>query len=55
MKRSELEIGTKVIGNGGYEGTVVAILEWSDSMVEVRYPGGIAVNDASELKPAPTK
>lgn len=51
MKRADLTIGSKVIGNGGYEGTVVTILDWSDSLVEVRYPGGIAVNDPSELKP----
>ena len=48
MKRSEIKVNMKVIGNGGYVGTVVELHDWT-SLVSVRYPGGIAMNDASEL------
>jgi len=44
-----VKVGQKVICNG-YEGTITKILEWSDSMVEVRVPGGIACVCISDLK-----
>jgi len=49
MKRSEIKVGMKVIGNGGYEGTVMELSNWTNLII-VRYPGGEAMNDASDLR-----
>jgi hypothetical protein len=45
MKYSGLKVGDKVKANG-YEGTVIRLCEWSDALIEVRLPGGVACIDA---------
>ena len=52
MKFNGLKVGDKVIANG-YEGTVVALCDWSDGrLVEVRLPGGIVCVSSHECKAA---
>jgi len=47
-KYNGLKVGDKVTANGGYPGTVTRLCEWSDSMIEVRLPGGLVCIDASD-------
>lgn len=44
-----VKVGQTVICNG-YEGIITKILDWNNSMVEVRVPGGITCVCVSELK-----
>lgn len=49
-----VSVGDSVTCNG-YPGTVTRICEFSNSMVEVRVPGGTTCVDAYELTPLPKK
>ena len=49
-KYAGLRVGEHVICNG-YPGTVTRLCEFSDSMIEVRVPGGVVCVDAGEVGP----
>ena len=43
------QVGMPVWCNG-YEGRVVAVCEWSETLVEVRVPGGVTCVPVSDLR-----
>jgi preprotein translocase subunit YajC len=45
-----LKVGDKVTCNGGFPGTVVAVCEWSDSMVKVRLARGTVCVDEADCQ-----
>lgn len=45
----ERKVGEKVTCNG-YPGTIVAVCDWSDSLVEVRLKSGEVCVDFNELE-----
>ena len=49
---SNFKVGSRVVCNG-YAGTVTEICAWSDSLVEVRVPGGLVCVPSGELKAFP--
>jgi len=48
MKYNGLKVGDKVKANG-YNGKVIRLCEWSDSLVEVRLSGGTICTCSSEV------
>lgn len=45
----DFKVGDKVTANG-YPGTIVALCEWSDSMVEVRLASGTVCIDGCDSR-----
>jgi len=43
--RPERKVGTPVLCNGGYRGTITRVCEWSDALVEVRLERGTVCVD----------
>ena len=51
MGKAERKVGTRVLCNGGYPGTISRVCEWSDGMVEVRLDRGTVCVDIADCIP----
>ena len=45
--KHNLKVGDKVIVHGQYEGRVLDVLDWSDSLVNVRLDSGVTCVDGT--------